>query len=232
MGLKFENVKTFNWMNAIRGMRNPLSSHDKMDSRYEIDEKEGTKFILGDNDYKLAYKLSKAGTDHGKYLRQIFVSFHLEGPWLFWKQYSTYKVATVENSTSMMHTLSNEKLTADNFCWTKISPFRKRFLNHINGLIDNIQELNKKINKTKGKNIIWETKKQQLELEEKRNNIWRELNEDMSGSYLYKRTCSSNYQVIKNQFHSRKKHKLSEWNEDFVKFVRSLPYSSLITLEK
>jgi len=224
--LKVDNIKTFNWMNAIRGMRNPLKSWGKMDSSYEIDEKEGTKFIMGDNDYDLALKLATAGSDHGKFLRQIFISMDIIASWMFWKQYATYKVATVENSTSMMHTLGDKDLTPDNFCWDKVTPFRKKFLEHINSLAREYRELERKIKDIKSKNR--KAKKKKKELREKKKSVWRELNEDMSGSYLYKRTVSLNYEVARNMYFARKGHRLIEW-----KLLRNvfekLPYSDLIT---
>jgi hypothetical protein len=186
---------------------------------------------MGENDHDLAMRLATAGSDHGKYLRQIEVSMDIEAAWMWWKQYATYKVGTVENSTSMMHTLFKKDLAASNFCWTKVTPFREKFLEHVTDLVEDIKKLDEKIKEiTKGlKNSAddWQDRKEMKILQKKRYEKWRELNEDMSGSYSYKRTCALNYEVLRNMYHVRKTHKLVEWHI-FANVIEDLPYSELI----
>ena len=97
--IKFERTSVMNLENAIRGARTPMNSWGRMDSAYDEDGN----YILGPNDLDLAKRLRRAGSDHRKYVRQIFVSVDITAPLYWWKEYDTYKVATVANSTSTMH---------------------------------------------------------------------------------------------------------------------------------
>ena len=239
---KVENANTFNWMNAIRGMRNPKKSYNKIDSYYEIAKlpdhtlKEGDKitedtikthFVMGENDYDLAMRLATAGSDHGKFLRQIEISMDITAGWMFWKQYATYKVATVENSTSMMNTLGDEKLKPKHFCWDRLTAYREGMLKHLNHVIKQIEHFKEEI-KDQQPADTWKERKKVKELKDLKKKAWRELNEDMPGSFLYKRTCTLNYEVARNMYHARKGHKLVEWTL-FRSCLDKLPYSELIT---
>ena len=79
--IKVENIETFNFEGAIRGLRNPLNSWDKSDS--ERDSHPPYDWIIGPKDLDLMKRLYKAGTEHRKYLRQIFVSLDITAP-LYW----------------------------------------------------------------------------------------------------------------------------------------------------
>jgi len=208
--IKIENVAVYNFMSAVRGMRNPFESWDKIDSHYIINRFSQEEFILGENDYKLAVKLSKAGNDHGKFLRQILVSIDLTAPEYFFKEFDTYKVGTVANSTSMMHLLGNRKLTVDDFSFDEPdSSYVYDYLELINEIRDHWIDSGKK----------------------KPSPKWRLMNQLMAISFLYTRTITLNYQVLKNMYHSRKSHKLTEWHE-FCSWIESLDYSELITLKE
>src|SRR5690554_8133922 len=124
--IKFENTKVYNFMGAIRNMRNSWESWDGLDSKnnaqyYEVmcedvyHEANVEDFYLGEEDRKLALRLVKAGSDHGKFMRQIMVSVDIIAPEKWWSEMDTYKVGTVANSTSMMHTLGRSEITADAF---------------------------------------------------------------------------------------------------------------------
>ena len=108
--MKFENTQVFNFEGALRGMRNPKNSWTKSDSYYDDD-----KYVIGENDMKLATTLTKAGSEHRKFLRQIFVSVDITAPLYWWKEFDTYKVGTVANSTSTMHKLASTPITIDCF---------------------------------------------------------------------------------------------------------------------
>lgn len=198
---------------AIRGMRNPLNSWDKSDSWWKIPTIDERSFVIGPDDLALAMKLSKAGSDHSKFLRQIFVSMDVLAPEYWWKEYETYQVGTTENSTSTMHKLGSRSLTEADFSWEDINlddgnvqPLNIELLLLINGAIDR-----------------WRKDKTEAN--------FRRMIQILPMSYNYLRTCTLNYQVLKNMYHSRKKHKLKEWRE-FCDWIRSLPYSQLITLEE
>jgi hypothetical protein len=200
-------------MNAIRGMRNSWESWDKSDSVEVVAYENYTpylKFEMGKEDHALALKLSKAGNDHAKYLRQILVGVDIIAPEYWWKEADTYKVGTVANSTSMMHTLGKRPLTINDFSIEDV-PFESLevYIDLINSLREKWIESGKK----------------------KPSTEWRAMNQLTSISFNYRRTFTCNYQVLKSMYHSRKNHRLQEWR-DFAKWVESLPYSELITLKE
>jgi hypothetical protein len=210
--IKFENVQVYNWMNALRGMRNSWESWNKMDSVEVIEYKDLSpyhKFEMGMEDYKLAMKLSKAGSDHAKFLRQILVSVDIVAPEYWWKEADTYKVGTVANSTSMMHTLGKEFIPASAFSLEDVDgDLGLRYMDLLNEARDRWVASGKK----------------------KPSREWRQMNQLTAISFNYRRTFTANYQVLKSMYHSRKNHRLSEWHE-FAEWVESLPYSELITLK-
>ena len=120
----FENTEVFNFNGAFRGMRNPKESWNKSDSSYDIVYKD---FYLGDNDLKLAQTLIKAGSEHRKFMRQIFVSVDITAPLYWWKEFDTYKVGTVSNSCSTMHKLASTPITIDCFEMDDFTPFIDNF---------------------------------------------------------------------------------------------------------
>lgn len=203
--LKLQNVIVSNIDGAIRGMRNPLESHHLSDSKYAWDPiLNENKYTLGKNDLQLAVQLRKAGSDHRKFLRQIFVSFDLTMPEYFWKQYHTYKVSTTENSSSQMHTLGKRLLTAHDFLADDAGDLNIEFMN----------SLIKKWQETKDKDI------------------WRRIIQMMPQCYLYKKTCTLTYETLINMYNARKNHKLDEWKWFMSKILEVCPYSKeLITYE-
>jgi len=226
--IKIDNLLITNFVNAIRGMRNPLESWHKSDSYHCDNNCEqcrlyeqfcwalGDKpYILGNNDYKLAMTLVKAGTDHAKFLRQIFVSMDITAPLYWWKEMDTYKVGTTTNSTSTMHKLGTRLLQEEDFSWDneegefEDSTFRQDYLLELNRMIYRYQEY-----KAKGEN-------------EKAKNLWRKIVQDLPSSYNQMRTWTGNYAVLRNIYHARKNHKLKEWR-DFCKFLEEFPYAEFI----
>ncbi len=212
--IKVENLQVLNFEGALRGMRNPLESWNKSDSYYD---KETGKYVIGPKDLELALKLTKAGSDHSKFLRQIFVSMDITAPMSWWWDFDTYKVATVRNSTSRMHKLGTRLLTVDDFSYDdeqgniNITPFRKYVLEDLNKRIEKYQQL-KKEGKT-----------------EEATSLWREIVFDSPQNYNFKSTWTGNYEVMRNVYRARKNHKQREFR-DFCKFIEeNFPYSELIT---
>lgn len=204
--IKFEHTKTYNWLDAIRGMRNSWESWDKMDSK-KIITSNGLEVSIGPEDLKLMMKLVKAGSDHAKFLRQILVSVDIIAPEYFFKEFDTYKVGTVANSTSMMHTLGRTEITEDMFSFENVpAPLKRQYLQLIND----------------ARNIWIESGKKKPSPE------WRAMNQLMAIGFNYRRTVTLNYQVLRSMYHSRKNHRLSEWH-DFCSWCETLPYSELIT---
>lgn len=209
--MKFENTYVGNFKNAIMGMRNPLASWDKSDSVWNNETEQN--FEIGENDLKLAQKLINAGSEHRKFLRQIFVCVDITAPIYWWKEASTYKIATVANSTSTMHKLSSTPITLECF---ETDDFTKDLEYYHGNTIGMFSEL-----------II-----EQLEflrkkyIETKNLKYWKELIRWLPESWLQKRTWSANYETLYNIIKQRNKHKLdTEWGKGFIHWCTTLPYA-------
>jgi len=201
---------------SIRGCRNPYDSWNKIDSWYD----ENGKFIIGPNDKKLMTNLSNAGPVESKYLRMIIVYTDVTAPLYWWKEYDTYKVGTVANSCSTMHTLLESEFTLDNFSTDFIESEISK--SSINIVIDTLNILRDKYLDIKASTSFTpEEKKIALK------SVWYEIIQLLPSSFNQKRTIMLNYEVLKNIYKSRKNHKLKEW-KDFNSWIESLPYSDLI----
>lgn len=203
--MKFENTKVYNFEGAIRGMRNPMNSWDKSDSRYIAD---GI-YVIGNNDMTLMQKLIKAGSEHRKFMRQIIISVDIAAPLYWWKEFDTYKVGTVANSCSTMHKIHEKEFILDDFSHEK--------LNIIS--LNIIEELIKVLNANR-----------RMFLETNDKQYWWQIIQLLPSSYNQKRMVTLNYENVLSMFSQRKNHKLDEWSIDFVKWVEALHYSKeLIT---
>ncbi len=209
--LKTQNIEVFNFRGALRGMRNPMYSWHLSDSVF--DETSGTLINFGPNDKQLALKLVAAGSDHAKFLRQIFICMDIIAPDYWWKEMDTYKVSTVSNSTSTMHKLTARPLTSEDFSWDNTTEFRTKLLEYLNELISQYRDL------------LRQNQSEQAKL------VWRQLIQDLPMSYNYTRTWTGNYANLRNIYHARKNHKLSEWHS-FCGVIESLPCSELITVTR
>lgn len=223
--ISFENTEVFNFEGAIRGMRNPLESWDKSDSKYEYFYGEcGSinngvyRFVIGENDLILMKRLIKAGNDHSKFMRQITVSVDITAPLYWWKEYDTYKVGTVANSTSTMHCIHKKEFTMDDFSHEHLIDYRDG--TEIYG--DNNIYTPYNILKT---TIDFLNHYRELYLDTKDKEYWWRIIQLLPSSYNQTRTCTLNYTVIRNMYHSRKTHKLDEWSDGFIKWVENLPYA-------
>lgn len=212
--MKFENTEVWGFEHSLRGMRNPLNSHIKSDSYYDNDN-----YIIGENDFGLAQRLIKAGNEHRKFMRQIFVSVDITAPLYWWKEFDTYKVGTVANSTSTMHKLATTPITLDCF---EIDDYDRNLSLADNPKDDN--ELNHISAFEEDVIMVLENLRQKY-LETKDKRYWKELIRFLPESWLQKRTITMNYENIRNMYFQRKNHKLIEWSESFIKWVESLPYA-------
>lgn len=218
--MKFENTDVFNFEGAFRGLRNPKNSWSRSDSYqsdFTNDGKNG--FVIGENDIKLAQTLIKAGNEHRKFMRQIFVSVDITAPLYWWKEFDTYKVGTVANSTSTMHKLATTPITLDCF---EIDDYDRNL-----SLADNPKDDDGLDNiSTFEEDIIYILENiRQKYLETKDKRYWKELVRWLPESWLQKRTITMNYENVRNMYFQRKYHKLTEWSESFIKWVESLPYA-------
>ncbi len=212
--IKVEKVDVWGIDHAIRGMRNPLDSWAKSDSRYATEFDEATianvkkgDFFLGENDLDLMKRLYKAGSEHRKYLRQIFVSMDITAPLYWWKEFDTYKVGTTANSCSTMHKIHSRALTLEDFSTEHLTEYSKQALKRYLGVIDMYSA---EYNNSKEKNDWWQI----IQL--------------LPSSYNQKRTVTMNYENVITMIKQRTGHKLDEWN-DFVEILKNLPYIYEIT---
>ena len=205
--LKLERTSVMNLENAMRGARNPMNSWGRMDSFYD----ENGEYKLGPNDLDLAKRLRKAGSDHRKFLRQVFVSVDVTAPLYWWKEYDTYKVATVANSTSTMHKIAAKEFAIEDFSDEHLET------GWLACLDDTIIPL---LNRARTKFI-----------ETKDKRYWWQMIQLLPSSYNQTRNVMLNYEVLANIYRQRKNHKLDEWRE-VCKWIESLPYSELITGEE
>lgn len=234
--MKFEKTEVWGFDHAIRGMRNPLESWDKSDSGCKLycsvegvcvekpcsyDNCNGcttTEYIIGKNDLTLMQKLIKAGSEHRKFLRQIFVAVDITAPLYFFKELDTYKVGTVANSTSTMHKLASTPITIDCFEMDDFEDCKDDSNVYVSAIwiesITRLEKLRQTYNATKDKRY------------------WKELIRLLPESWLQKRTITMNYENILNMYRQRKNHKLTEWSKSFCDWVKTLPYAEeLICLE-
>ena len=214
--MKFENTAVYNIYNAILGARNPMNSWDKSDSVFKGYNGKIENTSIGKNDLELMQKLIKAGSEHRKFLRQIFVSVDITAPLYFFKELDTYKVGTVANSTSTMHKLASTPITLDCFEMGDFTPFIDNFKIDLSWrtVVSYLEQLRQKYNETKDKRY------------------WKELIRLLPESWLQKRTVTVSYENILNMYRQRKNHKLTEWSKSFCDWVKTLPYAEeLICLE-
>ena len=198
--IDFNRVYVMNLENAIRGARNPMNSWARSDSYYD----ENGQYILGENDLSLAKRLRNAGTsDHRKYLRQVMLSVDITAPMYWWKEYDTYKVATVANSTSTMHKIHSKPFELDDFSHDHLT---ENGLKVLKGLVDEMEKIRLEYVETKDKAL------------------WYDLIQLLPSSYNQMRTCTLNYETLINIYKSRKHHKLDEWRS-FCAWIETLPYA-------
>lgn len=198
--IDFNRVYVMNLENAIRGARNPMNSWARSDSYYD----ESGQYILGENDLSLAKRLRNAGTsDHRKYLRQVMLSVDITAPMYWWKEYDTYKVATVANSTSTMHKIHSKPFEIDDFSHDHLT---ENGLKVLRALVDEMEKIRLEYVETKDKAL------------------WYDLIQLLPSSYNQMRTCTLNYETLINIYKSRKHHKLDEWRS-FCEWIETLPYA-------
>lgn len=197
--IKIENSKVMNFEGAIRGARNPMNSWARSDSRYDT---EGN-YILGVNDLDLAKRLCKAGSDHRKFIRQILVSVDITAPMYWWKEFYTYKVATVANSTSTMHKIHSKPFELSDFSHDHMS---KSAVEALTAYIE-----------------FMEVKREHY-IETKDKADWYDIIQLLPSSYNQRRTITMNYENLLNMYYARRNHKLAEWHE-YCDWILTLPYT-------
>ena len=197
--IKIEYAKVMNLEGAIHGARNPMNSWERIDSRYN----ENGDYILGENDLSLAIRLCRAGSDHRKFIRQILVSVDITAPLYWWKEFDTYKVGTVANSTSTMHKIHSKKFELSDFSGDHLS---KTALEAFTAYMEFMELKRKHFVETKDKAD------------------WYDIIQMLPSNYNQKRTITMNYENLLNMYYARRNHKLDEWHA-YCDWILSLPYT-------
>ena len=244
--LKIENTDTYGWEAAIRGMRNPMNSHNKSDTQEVVipatprldyygnvveivpehkqivaSFKENEWHGIGENDLALMKRLAAAGNDHGKFMRMITVTCDIIAPLYWWKEFDTYKVGTVANSCSTMHKIADKEFTLDDFSYEHIKNFygvKDMPHGHELALFENSFR-NTVANLNTARILYLQTGDKQY---------WWQMIQLLPCSYNQRRTVQINYAVLKNIYNARRAHKLDEWHT-LCEWIEHLPYSELIT---
>lgn len=225
--IKFENTEVMGWEAVIRGMRNPMNSWEKSDSGICFDTVachtcradrnhcksriENKEFVVGYNDMNLMTRLRNAGTDHRKFMRMIAVYVDITAPLYWWKEFDTYKVGTVANSCSTMHKIAEKEFTIEDFSCEHLE----------NSWLVHLKETIKLLNEARDAYHWCNT--------DAKKEWWWQMIQLLPSSYNQKRTVMLNYEVLTNIYKSRNNHKLDEWSVGFMDWIKSLPYSELIT---
>lgn len=221
--MKFECTEVWGFTHALRGMRNPKESWSKSDTKVKVFCDDSLNVVttveqIGTADLKLAQSLIRAGSEHRKFMRQIFVSVDITAPLYWWKEFDTYKVGTVANSTSTMHKLASTPITKECF---EMDDFTSHFESDSifgseiymsdvwDSMIDYLEKLRVTYNETKDKRY------------------WKELIRLLPSSWLQKRTVTMDYEnlLVMCSKGQRRNHKLTEWFRSFIDWARSLPYA-------
>ena len=216
--MKFKHTEVMNFEGALRGMRNPLNSWTKSDSKIVWEYGKMPHYEIGPNDMDLAKRLIAGGNEHRKFLRQIMVSVDITAPLYWWKEFDTYKVGTTANSTSTMHKLASTPITLDCFETDDYCPDLVYFTHDgdtltdytisdiVSNIIEDLEALRQKYNETGDKRY------------------WKELIRLLPNGWLQTRTITMNYENLRSMYHQREHHKLTEWHS-FCDWVKTLPYA-------
>lgn len=238
--IKLENTEVMGWEAAIRGMRNPMNSWEQSDSGWDesiyhndkdyltVMSEDFSDYEVGPNDRDLMRRLRNAGTDHRKFMRMITVYVDITAPLYWWKEFDTYKVGTVANSCSTMHKIADKEFVLEDFSCEHLIDYELYSCDEIDGPVINgaphigcggLQLINLTIN------VLNYYRDKYLETKDKK--YWWQMIQLLPSSYNQRRTVMLNYEVLANMY-TRKNHKLDEWH-NFCDWVKSLPYSELIT---
>lgn len=209
--IKIEHIETYGWEAAVRGARNPMNSWSKSDSYWSDSLHNGLEYVMGDNDLTLLTNLRRAGSDHGKFMRMIGVSMDITAMQPWWFEFDTYKVGTVRNSCSKMHKIHVKEFTMDDF------------------ETDGIEQVDYALSAFKHTLTIINLLREDFNETQDRK-YWRALIEYLPEGYRMKATVTLNYEVLRNMYHARKNHKLTEWH-DFCAMIKNLPYAKELICE-
>ena len=205
--LKIERDAVMNLENAMRGARNPMNSWAKSDSYYDEDGN----YVYGPADLEFGNRLCRAGSDHRKFIRQIFVSVDITAPLYWWKEFDTYKVGTVANSTSTMHKIHSKPFDREDFSYDRLDEGGLAMLDAVIAYL--------------------ETEREKFNADRDDRQSWHNMIQMLPSSYNQMRTVTMNYENLMNMYYARRNHKLAEWHV-FCDWIKSLPYAEELILVK
>lgn len=224
--IKIENAvapSNEQWKSVILGARNPKNSWDRYDSKVVNDI-----FVMGPNDYSLLTRLAKSGTEHRKYMRGLTVNMDVTAPLYWWKEFDQHKIGTTTNSCSTMHKIQAKEFTLDDFSHEHLMMFK----DYAMGIPDDGDVGIGGDFRTALEVVIMALNDaRELYLKTKDKRYWWQMIQLLPSSYNQRRTVMLNYEVLAGIYPKRKDHKLDEWH-DFCSWIKSLPYSEIITLEE
>ena len=197
--IRLEKTSVMNFENALRGARNPMNSWARSDSTHD----ESGEFVLGPVDLEFGHRLAVAGADHRKFLRQIFVSVDITAPLYWWKEFDTYKVGTVANSTSTMHKIHAKAFAREDFSCDRMTEGALACLDSVIAVLE---------------------ERRLRFIETKERACWDDIIQLLPSSYNQMRTCTMNYENLINMYYARRNHKLPEWHV-FCDWILTLPYA-------
>lgn len=206
---KIITLEVAGWEAAIKGMRNPLKSYHKADSKINPEQ---YIFEFGPNDYDLAKRLCLAGSEHRKWMRMVQVWADFYFPRYIWEEIATYKIGTTFNSESTMHKLKDENFSYGDFefPYSVDQDCDAIFKDYIDAL----------------KNLVQFRMNENKDTSEQYHQILKAM---LPEGFIQKRTVNVNYETLRNMYQQRKTHRLPQWNTDFVSWIETLPYSEFIT---
>lgn len=245
----FETLEVSGWLPALEGMRAPLKSYDKNDSKnhfisFGVAGDVGFETVVGPNDYDLAKRLCKAGPEHRKWMRQIQVWVKVSLPLYVWSEFDTYKIGTSTNSESTMHTLMKRPLNFDDFDTQYMDDYGHDALvssimrlNQLQRMYQECLDEKKELENQKSTHPDWDQTdelayREKMEyLKEDMRYIFIDMKSLLPASFIQTRYVNLNYETLHNMYHQRKNHRLSQWSKDFVSWIKTLPNSEFITEE-
>lgn len=221
--LLVEQLQVWGFEGAIRGARNPMNSWSKSDSTYVADPDGGEqRMVVGPNDLDLLRRLYRAGTEHRKYMRQIFISLDITAPFYWWKQFDTYKIGTTSNSCSTMHKLTSKEFERGDFSCEHLLDME--ILDNLIGHLNHYREIYLDMDKAKAEGLIGQ--------DVSKKDVWWQMIQLLPESYNQKRTITMNYENAVLMIRQRSGHKLDEWHQLIDQFYTLPCLKEIMEVEK
>ena len=203
----------------IQGMRNPKNSWEKSDSYWLCDDFDDCDFalIIGPKDLDLMRRLIKAGPEHRKFLRQMWLGLRITAPLYWWKEFDAYKIGTTSNSCSTMHTLMDQPFSMDMFSTEMLSGVVRDQFEYLVNTLEVLRHIYKAGGTFDGHYY-----------EPKSKDVWYMIIQMLPSSFNQTRNISMNYETVLSILNQRAGHKLhNEWLTLWEKLSYEAPYRDI-----